>query len=320
MKLRINYVEVGFRINDITEGIKGDAGLKWKEGDNEYYASISNNFQIYETSKDSHGNRDKKLIYQNTEIQKNEGIWYNLKVKSLADSLRVYVNDVQNIKVPKVLSSGSIKQEDNPISKVGLSCSSNSAEFSPPKIGTISDPLHRTSSHEMGSHYDKYDYYYYPLSILALSKIKYDIFMDTDLSSLTKKVVILAFDPSKTDWNDDMFRRYIEYVKGGGTIVVITPEENHDGRFSQFISATLNDTDTEFIEFRNITGQDNGFNTLNVSDEVKKAHTASSTNQSIIRIILVTQQMITGPEIIQFKQSPLLRLKNNSLARDDLFG
>src|SRR6185503_9071576 len=87
----------------------------------------------------------------------------------------------------------------------------------------------------------KYDNYYYPLSILALSKSKYDIFMDKDLSAFSKKNIVIASDP--LDLDDNTFNRYSEYVDKGGTVVVMNSQD-FKGKFGQLFSIQPNDNGT----------------------------------------------------------------------------
>ncbi len=75
----------------------------------------------------------------------------------------------------------------------------------------------------------KYKKHYYPLSMLALSKAKYDTFMDGDLSAFSKEYVILPFDPpinakSTTNYS----RNYLEYVRNGGNLIVIDSEDDYN--------------------------------------------------------------------------------------------
>ena len=88
------------------------------------------------------------------------------------------------------------------------------SEFGPIKITELSEQPNSVGT--------KYDDYYYPLNILALSKSRYDIFMDKDLSSFSKNQLILTFDPA--EWDNFTFNRYLEYASQGGTLVIINSE------------------------------------------------------------------------------------------------
>ena len=122
----INYAEVGFRITDVYDSSAwSDAGLRWKQGDKEYYASLSKNglelYQITTGNDDVNGKYDKKLLYQNTEVQKKEGIWYKLKLESLQNSINVYVDDLLKMKIPSVLS-GKTNNSSPAMTSVGVIC------------------------------------------------------------------------------------------------------------------------------------------------------------------------------------------------------
>jgi hypothetical protein len=71
-------------------------------------------------------------------------------------------------------------------------------------------------------------YYYYSLSALALSKIRYDIFSNDDYSAFAKKIVILSSDPLDAS-------AYLEFVKNGGTIVILDTGNSFKGGFSNLL-------------------------------------------------------------------------------------
>ena len=54
-----------------------------------------------------------------------------------------------------------------------------------------------------------------------------------DLSALSNKKVILTWDPAENDVN---FQRYLEFVKEGGTIIVINTDGKFVGGFSKLLS------------------------------------------------------------------------------------
>ena len=71
------------------------------------------------------------------------------------------------------------------ISRIGLESNHNEVEFTPIKIWKL--------PHASREIYDKTKYYnyYYPLSILALSKTNYDTFKDDDLSVFSNNVLLV---------------------------------------------------------------------------------------------------------------------------------
>ncbi len=75
-------------------------------------------------------------------------------------------------------------------------------------------------------------YYYYSLSALALSKASYDIYAQDDFSALSKKMIILTSDPSPAELFVSNYR-YLEYVKNGGTILIMN--KDFKGAFSNLL-------------------------------------------------------------------------------------
>jgi hypothetical protein len=74
--------------------------------------------------------------------------------------------------------------------------------------------------------------YYYTLSAIALAKASYDIYEQDDYSALSKKVVILTSDPSN-------ITNYLEYVKVGGTILIMNTNKDFGGGFSNLLCIKL---------------------------------------------------------------------------------
>ena len=65
------------------------------------------------------------LLSQNQEIKREKGIWYNMKLLLLNNTIYVYVNDVLKIKTPIMSHSSSLSANENTdhvtaISKVGI--------------------------------------------------------------------------------------------------------------------------------------------------------------------------------------------------------
>ena len=138
----------------------------------------------------------------------------------MKDTINVYINNLLKQKIPRILL------ENRPIVKVGISCSNNLGEFEPIKIGRIYDLFDRYNQKEI--YYDNY----YPLNALALSNTGYDTFRDGDYSAFSKRNVILTFDPTE---KDDV-NRYLEYVKGGGNLIVLNSDNKFQGGFSKLLT------------------------------------------------------------------------------------
>lgn len=268
---KINYVETSFRLPDShdTPGWS-DTGLRWKEGDKEYYASLSKNgLELYQkhVSEVGQGEKDKKLLYQNSEVARKENVWYNLKVKSLRDSVKVYIDNALKVNLPRApYDNGS-----GNISSVAISCFNDDAEYSPIMVGKINSQNLNTD--EIKKNYK----FYYPLSTVVLSKSQYDTFMVSDFSALSKKIIILSYDP--LDWDNTMFNYYMQYVKEGGTLVIINSDSNFKGRFSTLFSIQ-NNTNASWINFTSIEGK--GGEIPNISGTVKNISTYQSANASIL--------------------------------------
>jgi hypothetical protein len=70
--------------------------------------------------------------------------------------------------------------------------------------------------------------YYYSLSALALSKIKYQTFAVGDFSAFSKKNVVLTFDPVDVS-------AYLKFVKDGGNIILLNSGDDFSGGFSKLL-------------------------------------------------------------------------------------
>lgn len=289
----INYIELGFRIIAENGKRNHEVGLKWYEGDKEYYLSLSENG--LELSQKSRGtNDDNKILYQNVEIEKKDLTFYTVKVETLQNSINIFLDDMLRIQAPRAILGTGV----GGISQVAISASNSTVEFGLIKIGNLSEKSYGGVA--------KYSNYYYPLTILALSTSGYDIFTDQDLSALSKKEIILTFDPS--DWHNNTFNRYLEYVNKGGTLVVIN-SDNFKGRFGQLFSVQANDNQTQ--TFTKISGPNNQF--LSISGIVKQVHVNSSKDVNIISTYSDEANRVLSPLAIEkhFSNGGRIILVNN---------
>jgi hypothetical protein len=95
-------------------------------------------------------------------------------------------------------------------------------------------------------------YYYYSLSALALSKASYDIYEQGDFSAaLSKKMIILTSDPSPAELFVSNYR-YLEYVKNGGTILIMN--KDFKGAFSNLLCIKP-DKEKHFDGIAGVNGQ-----------------------------------------------------------------
>src|SRR5206468_4799105 len=190
-----------------------------------------------------------------------------------------YVDNLLKMKIPSILS-GKTNNSSPAMTSVGVSCFNNAADFTPIKVGTVSESIQGSPADGIkNDHNYEYAEYYYPLSIFPLSQSKYDTYIDTDLSALSKKLIVLSFDP--VNWANDRFNKYLEYVNEGGTLVVINSDGNLKGRFSELLSLKSNENASK-IKFTNIMGTKNEGIVLNISGMVKNVQIDPSSNTSTI--------------------------------------
>lgn len=254
----INYIEARFRILGENKTGQDLSGLKWSDGGKDYFLYLSN--QGLEIGQQSQNNNKTSFSFTNTRIEKNDWAWYKLGVVSLDKSINVYVDNMLKIKVPKTTSD--INTEG--ISKLGIYSVNNTLEIEPMHVAKV------PSSEEFYDRKSKYDYDY-PISSLALSGIEYEAFADDDYSILSKKTVILPFDP--VNLNDTIFNKYIDYARSGGTLVVMNSDDNF-GRFSKLFSIESSGNKTKF-SYLNLDSE-NTF--VNVSGTVKSTQIKPSSD------------------------------------------
>ena len=216
-----NSIESIFRVTLSDENKNNNyVGLKWREGDNEYF------MKFLDSGLELHGrtttNQNFKLLSSSSEIEKINSIWYKVNIESIGSSINIYVNGARIIEVPKTTYENA-----QGITRIGLSSFHNNAEFKPIKIWNISK-----SSHE-NENKTKYFDYDYPLSILALSKAKYDVYRMGDLSVLSKDTIIVSDDKMI---DNNTINTYFEYARSGGTLVVVNSDNNFSRTLSNFYS------------------------------------------------------------------------------------
>jgi len=266
-----NYIEASFRIMNSTSITKGhsekiksndyDAGLLWEYQNKEYQLLIRKNglelltrpittMELSKSSKedtninyDPNSNNNEHmsstLLSQNQEVKREKGIWYNLKILLLKNSINVYVNNMLKIKLPilgNLASSASMENSilyDKSISRIGLRAFLDQVEFQPLSIGKMPELSQLNfKSYEKQKEYSRH---YYPLSILALSNIKYDTFVDNDWAVFSKRYVILPFDPPT--YEETTIGKYLEFAKNGGNLIVINSDnDNLRGVFAKLMS------------------------------------------------------------------------------------
>ncbi len=244
---KINYIDAIFRILNENKTGKDSSGLRWMDGKDTYSVILSS--KGLELRRQVQ-NQDNILIAQNSEVKKNDGVWYKLKIVNLDKSIRVYVDKLLKINILK----NALEKGPREISKIGIFSENNAIQVMPIQAATIN------LSNQVYEKSNKY-HNYYPLSALALSGSKYNSFDDNDYSSLSMKTLILPFDPQ--NWDDIKFNKYLDYVREGGTLVVINSDDDSIGKFGNFLSISENSNDT--MNFTGIVNSGNPPVTINVT-------------------------------------------------------
>jgi hypothetical protein len=260
----VNYIVATFRIIGENK-TSNDAGILWDVGNTEYTLSVRNDrLEVLEgpTNVNNSGEAlDKKLVNVR-EIDRMNGTWYTIKVILMEDYFDIYLNDIPAVRVPRIndepyqprnTSTSDALNADiegtTSISRTGIFAYNNVAEFKPIKIGQASLPLPNGEKTDF--------HHYYPLNMLATSKLGYDTFMEGDPSVFSKEVVVLdinSFLPSDSvistassanlssniedikkdnqtnskSRNSTSVDRYLEYAKKGGTLVITNAVDHHD--------------------------------------------------------------------------------------------
>jgi hypothetical protein len=265
----INYIESQFKINDKNKDkLHDECGLVWQSGEKKYYLRIRDDkleFSGTPAPKDRYN-------IENQQVKLDRWILYTLKIIFVKDYLHVYVNDILKLRVPN-----SLYNSNNDISKIGIRCAGNIAEFSPISIAHISRLVDRNNSYfDNDNAFEKEQtyQYYYPLSSLALSGEAYDTFLPSDNSVFAKKNIVLSL-PTSRDFGTnkfdsiEQFNHILEYVRAGGTLTLLNTEEKADDWLANSFFS---------IRYNNNTS---GFDSIITSSEPKLALQLSGNTSSI---------------------------------------
>jgi hypothetical protein len=239
-----NYLESTFRIVRQNNSEQNYAGIIWNDTNTEYTLALAKDtLEVYVQSTDvrnSTNSDDERLVYVR-EINRENGAWYTIKIMYMERTVDIYVNNVLAIQIPtnhqqsaselyqRRLSNSIINADTNAsistnttIHWIGLYSVNNVAEFRPIKVGEVAREADRNQK--------IYLEHSYPLSMLALSKLNYDTFLEGDMSALSKKIVILNLDTllsslasgtNSTLTDND----YLEFVNRGGTLVIMNIDD-----------------------------------------------------------------------------------------------
>ena len=275
----INYLEFKFRINGENKTGKDLAGIRWMEGNKTYFlALMDKGLELrQQVLKDS----DYTLLSQNSEIKKNDGIWYSIKIESLENSVKIYVDNSLKLRIQKDTS------EIPAISKVGIFSENNAIEIEPITTGHIDTS---EEYYNRGITYGKY----YPVSSLALSNSSFSTFIEDDSSALSKKFVLLSFDPEYL--SDTKFRYYLDYVRSGGTLIVIN-SGNSIGKFANFLSIESTANDTE--KFTNIVKGNDQDAFLNISGILRSIKVNASSDLNVVASYFDEETKNSSPFVVE---------------------
>ena len=260
-----NYIETGFEITSENESKPNQITIQWREtGKSDYYLKLSNDgLELYKKS-----DTDKKILLKNSEFEKSLSKWYRLKIESLSNSINIYVDDVLKIQAAKTTENNSYG-----ISRIGLTSLYNDVQFAPVKIGTITDAR---DTHEVATNY----YYNYPVTFLALAKLKYETFSNNDLSIFSKGVILV---PDYVLSDSVTMNRYLDYARDGGKLIII---KSH-GNFSSFVSKvfSLKSNESNKKAFTHIYDDTNQKMSINIPGSVNKINTESLPKSPDIHVI-----------------------------------
>ena len=214
------------------------------------------------------------ILSENEEVKRQKGIWYNLKILLLKNNIEIYVNDILRINVP-ARDYAEKNIANHSISRVGINTYHSKSEFQPLILGQIPESVEQSYSPYQKLYYK----HYYPLSMLALSKMKYDSFMDGDMSAFSKKYVILPFDISVEQENEAS--KYLEFVNKGGNLVIMN-SDNFEGVFSKLLPVRLgNLTKFDSISLVNSNKIGEKKYSLNVSGVTKNIEVNPNSNLTV---------------------------------------
>jgi len=210
-------------------------------------------------------------------------MWYTLKIESLDNSINVYVDDALKIQDPKDL----VANNHENISRVALTSLYNNVEFGPIKVGRVSDYSQKIN--------EKTEYEnYYPLSLLALSKSRYDIFRDNDLSAFSKDTIIRS-DELKID--NSTFDKYLDYVNEGGRLIVINTNNDFNQSFSRLFHIRSNATNLE--PFESISSNKSGKLLIKVTGRVNATQIEPLSDEKIIASYQGNHNQTIAPFVIE---------------------
>jgi hypothetical protein len=236
-----DYIEAKFRITDQNRDKQySECGVVWEsEGEKKYYVRIRDDkLEFSETP----APKDRFNI-ESRQVKLKEGISYSLKLAFSESALSVYVDDIHRLRVPSDLYQGN---ERNAISRIGIRCFGSTAEFEQLNIAQMNQ-LPNSDFNSLNEK-QQIDQYYYPLTALALSGIKYDTFVPNDGSLFSKNNIILTTKVIDDYYSDsDNISMLLDYAKDGGKLIIISTDGSMAGWYTKsFAVKFINSSSTEF--------------------------------------------------------------------------
>ena len=220
---------------------------------------------------------------KNSEFDKLNWKWYTLTIETLSNSINIYVDNVLKIQAPKITAN-----DRDGITRIGLTTFYNDVQFRPVKIGTITN----TGDTLRISNYD----YNYPLTFLALNKLKYDTFSSNDLSIFSKDAIVI---PDSILSDNSTINRYLDYVRVGGTLVVLNSNGNFSSMASKYFSSSSNQSDQE--AFTHIYDNTNQKVTINMAGWINKTNAETLPDVHVIASYRNDKNDTIAPFIVEKK-------------------
>jgi len=140
----------------------------------------------------------------------------------------------------------------------------------------------------------KYYNYYYPLSILALSKSSYDVFSESDASVFSKHVIVV---PGSLRYDNVTLQSYLDYVRKGGTLILIHSQNNFSTILNQLLSLKSSSGAEE--GFTSIAGGNSQKMLVNASGLVHRLNMTSLPNTEILAWYRNSKNETIAPFIIE---------------------
>ncbi len=281
----IDYIELSLRSLDETDSGKGTLGLKWVEGNETFFVSLSDKgLRLREQASNDDGT---VLLSQNAQVKNDMGVWHLLKIESLNDSINVYVDNLLKIKAPRNLT----QDISHSITKIGINSEDNIVEFGPVLLGKVEQAIDRVD--------ETRNFYYYTLTSLVFSRNEYEVYSEHDQSVFSNPYIILPFDSQHLD--TQLFNNLLNYTRSGGTLVVVNSDDKFKGKFSKLFSVTPNVT--TYKEFTRIARNDNQGSVIDASGAINDIKVGPSASINVLASYMNPDNRSSVPFAIEMNMS-----------------